>query len=176
MGGPPHSGACLISLRSKKPEPPAQLHPGAIFIPNTFAQAVSSTWNTLSFSLLNNYSFKKLHAFIFGCAGSQLPQAGSLSRRLGFSLVAVFVVVVARGLSSPLACGILVPWPGIEPTSPALEVPPSLFLHPIFSPAQLLPVSQKSLPIRLFGELPLLCGPWQSTPRHNSIPALLRLH
>ena len=30
-------------------------------------------------------------------------------------------VVVARGLSCPAACGILVPWPGIKPTSPALE-------------------------------------------------------
>ena len=29
--------------------------------------------------------------------------------------------VVARGLSCPAACGILVPQPGIEPTSPALE-------------------------------------------------------
>ena len=30
-------------------------------------------------------------------------------------------VVVARGLSCPAACGNLVPRPGIEPTSPALE-------------------------------------------------------
>ena len=29
-------------------------------------------------------------------------------------------VVVARGLSCPVACGILVPQPGIEPSSPAL--------------------------------------------------------
>ena len=29
-------------------------------------------------------------------------------------------VVVAHGLSCPEACGILVPWPGIEPPSPAL--------------------------------------------------------
>ena len=31
------------------------------------------------------------------------------------------VLVVARRLSCPAACGILVPRPGIEPTSPALE-------------------------------------------------------
>ena len=31
------------------------------------------------------------------------------------------VLVVARGLSCPVACGILVPQPGIEPTSPAVE-------------------------------------------------------
>ena len=31
------------------------------------------------------------------------------------------VFVQACGLSCPTACGILVPWPGIEPTSPILE-------------------------------------------------------
>ena len=31
-------------------------------------------------------------------------------------------IVVACRLSCPTACGILVPWPGIEPASPALEV------------------------------------------------------
>ena len=30
-------------------------------------------------------------------------------------------VVVAHGLSCPVACGILVPRPGIEPVSPALQ-------------------------------------------------------
>ena len=30
-------------------------------------------------------------------------------------------VVVARGLNCPMACGILVPRPGIKPASPALE-------------------------------------------------------
>ena len=33
-----------------------------------------------------------------------------------------FSLVVAHGLSCPVACGILVPQPGIEPASPALEV------------------------------------------------------
>ena len=31
------------------------------------------------------------------------------------------ILVVVRGLSCPMACGILVPWPGIEPMSPALQ-------------------------------------------------------
>ena len=31
-----------------------------------------------------------------------------------------FSLVVAHGLSCPVACGILVPQPGIEPASPAL--------------------------------------------------------
>ena len=43
-------------------------------------------------------------------------------------------VVAARRPSCSEACGILVPWPGIEPKSPALhwttrEVPPLLFLE-----------------------------------------------
>ena len=77
-------------------------------------------------------TFKNL--FIFGCVGSSLW-------RVGFSLVAaargclsscdvrVFSlslrhassVVVACELSCSVACGILVPRPGIEPGSPALE-------------------------------------------------------
>ena len=32
----------------------------------------------------------------------------------------VFIYVFVLGLSCPMAGGILVPWPGIEPTSPAL--------------------------------------------------------
>ena len=36
-------------------------------------------------------------------------------------LCAGFSLVAARGLSCPAACGILVPQPGMEPTSPALE-------------------------------------------------------
>ena len=52
--------------------------------------------------------------------GPSLPHMGSgmwaLSlQRVGFSLVA------ACGLGCPTACGILVPRPGIEPPSPALE-------------------------------------------------------
>ena len=31
------------------------------------------------------------------------------------------LVAAARRLSCPVACGILVPWPGIKPVSPALE-------------------------------------------------------
>ena len=39
----------------------------------------------------------------------------------GLSLRHVGALVVAHGLSCPAACGILVPRPGIEPVSPALE-------------------------------------------------------
>ena len=48
--------------------------------------------------------------------GLSLQHAGYLLRRVGFSLVA------AHGLSCPATCGILVPRPGIESASPALEV------------------------------------------------------
>ena len=62
--------------------------------------------------------------------GSSLQHVGiSLVVACGFSLSSCGVqalghvgsVVVAHRLSCPVACGILVPRPGIEPTSPALE-------------------------------------------------------
>ena len=59
----------------------------------------------------------------FSCREAQaLEHVGSVCavRRLsGCSSWASLVVV--HGLSCPTACGILVPRPGIEPTSPALE-------------------------------------------------------
>ena len=60
-----------------------------------------------------------IYLFNFGCIGSYLW-------RVGFSLVVARApecmgsVVVAHGPSCPAACGILVPRPGIELTSPAL--------------------------------------------------------
>ena len=50
-----------------------------------------------------------------GCVGSVV--CGTRARLLR----CVSAVVVARGLSCPAACGILVARPGIEPASPALE-------------------------------------------------------
>ena len=43
---------------------------------------------------------------------------------MDFSLVEALTdsgVAAARGVSYPLACGILVPWPEIKPMLPALE-------------------------------------------------------
>ena len=89
--------------------------------------------------------FIYLFSLFFGCIGSSLWCAGfSLVVACGFSLSSCGAwtpervgsvvcsmqalslrcessVVVARGLSCPKACGILVPRPGIEPASPALE-------------------------------------------------------
>ena len=49
------------------------------------------------------------------CGGWALERVGSVAVAHGASLV------VAHGLSCPVAGGSLVPQPGIEPTSPALE-------------------------------------------------------
>ena len=56
--------------------------------------------------------------FIFDCAGSLLWLVGFLSCGLQAPECSGSVAVV-RGLSSPVACGILVPQPRIEPASPA---------------------------------------------------------
>ena len=84
-------------------------------------------------------NFKK-KLFIFGCAGSLLLCMGFLQLRcMGFSLQWILLLqstgcralelqelqhvgsgVVAHRLSCPVPCGILVPGPGIEPTSSAL--------------------------------------------------------
>ena len=81
------------------------------------------------------YLFIYLFIYLFGCFGSSLWCAGFslvVARRLqstwalfcgtrALSLRHASSVVVACGLCCPLACGILVPQPGIEPRSPALE-------------------------------------------------------
>ena len=70
----------------------------------------------------------KLYLFIFGCVGSSLRHAGSsivarglLSRCGARAPECLGSVVAVLWLSCPVACGILVPRPGIEPASPALE-------------------------------------------------------
>ena len=75
-----------------------------------------------SFSFLcffkNNlcWVFKKIFIYLFlPGLGLSCSTQDLLLWRVGFSLV------VARGLSCLTACGILVPSPGIEPKSPALE-------------------------------------------------------
>ena len=80
--------------------------------------------------------------YLFGCVGSQLQHSESSLLHAGFFVEAcgLFVAVhglssscgtrasectgsvaAARGLGCHTACGILVPQPGIEPVSPALE-------------------------------------------------------
>ena len=54
------------------------------------------------------------------CVGSVVAACG-LSSCGVCALERAGSVVVVHGLSCPAACGILVPQPGIEPTSPALE-------------------------------------------------------
>ena len=66
--------------------------------------------------------FVVVHGLLSSC-GVQAPgHVGSVVRGTRPpSLRRASSVVVARGLSCPMACGILVPRAGIEPTSPALE-------------------------------------------------------
>jgi len=77
--------------------------------------------------LSSNFILFHLFIYLFGCVGSWLWHSRSSSCHGGFSscmlsLEHVGSVVVALGLfSGPLAYGILVPWPEIEPVSPALE-------------------------------------------------------
>ena len=72
------------------------------------------------------------YLFIFGCDGPDLRRAGvslvvawrfgsrSTDTRLCSGGTKASLVVV-HGLICPVARGILVPWPGIEPASPGLE-------------------------------------------------------
>ena len=63
--------------------------------------------------------------YLCGCIGSQLPHVASSLWCKGFCLIVACgllgSVVAMHWLSCPTRCGILVPWPGIEPMSLALE-------------------------------------------------------
>ena len=71
-----------------------------------------------SFFLISKY---------FGCTGSSLWCLDSLVQSLGSRLPSLSTcgkqasLAVPCGFSCPAGCGILVPWPGIEPESFALE-------------------------------------------------------
>ena len=69
--------------------------------------------SNLLWIILVSHKLKKIH-FFFDCVGSQLWYAGPSLRHSGFQ-------VVGHRLSCPAACWILVPRPGIKPTSPALQ-------------------------------------------------------
>ena len=67
-----------------------------------------SLQHTGSSLLFTGFSLVVAWGFSLSSCGMRVPEhVGSL--------------VEARGLSCPVACGILVPWPGIEPPAPALE-------------------------------------------------------
>ena len=119
---------------------------------------------TIIFFILKNTCL-----FIFGCVGSWLWSVGSflganlskqsknfccrevLTREQRRNIqerlwphwwcnqTLIFSLVVACRLSCGAVCGILVPWPGMEPVSPALAGrfpttgPPEGFLQPIFT-------------------------------------------
>ena len=61
--------------------------------------------------------------FSLSSCGTQAPERvdSIVCGTWALSLRRASSVVVAHALSCPVACGILVPRPGIKPTSPALE-------------------------------------------------------
>ena len=82
-------------------------------------------FSSLCFFFLNIYLFIYLAASGLSCS-TRDPRCGMRDPSLrcaDSSLQLVdFSLVVVHGLSScPTDCGILVPWPGIRPASPALE-------------------------------------------------------
>ena len=58
--------------------------------------------------------------YLFGCFVSQLRHVGSFVCN-SWALELVSWIIEARGLSCSMACDILVPWPRIKSTSPALR-------------------------------------------------------
>ena len=82
--------------------------------------------STLLLNQLSLFFFFFFYIFIYlAVSGLCCGRRALLLRHAGFSLVVAcgffLSLVVARGLSCPVTCGILVPPPGIEPSSPALE-------------------------------------------------------
>ena len=73
---------------------------------HTYIYTHTVNWAKLKVICLSSYHILEKLIY-FGCAGSSLRCASSL--------------VVACRLSCPESCGILVPWPGINPLSPAFE-------------------------------------------------------
>ena len=67
---------------------------------------------SVSYFLLRREWFYYFKIYVCGCLRLQLHHAGSF---LADSLI------VVHGLSCCMACGILVPWPGIQPTSLELQ-------------------------------------------------------
>ena len=66
--------------------------------------------------------FVAAHGLISSCGVQVFSSCGAGSRACGLcSLQHAGSLVVTRGLIYPAACGILIPQPGIEPVSPALE-------------------------------------------------------
>ena len=62
--------------------------------------------------------FKK--NYLFGCIRSSLLHIGSSLHRVEVFVWCIVCLLAAHRLSCSMACGILVPWPGTEPMSPAL--------------------------------------------------------
>ena len=79
-------------------------------------------WRTGSLSQCTGFSLVVVCGFSLSSCGVRAPECmGSVVVACGLSSCGMCSAVVALGLSCPTAWGILVPRPGIEPVSPALE-------------------------------------------------------
>ena len=87
-----------------------------------FCDAPLTSCKTVGFCFTTFFFFL---IYLCGCIGSQLPHVASSLWCKGFCLIVACgllgSVLVMNWLRCPTRCGILVPWPGIEPMSPALE-------------------------------------------------------
>ena len=117
-----YSVSCAFGILSRKPLPnPKKWRFIPMFSSKSFIVLVltfrSMTYFELIFLILFIFWLHRVLAAahgIFPC-GTWAPRCGAWAPERVGSLV------VARRLSCPTACGILVPWPGIEPASTALQ-------------------------------------------------------
>ena len=98
-----------------------------VIIGNWLHLRITSVRKTQNFKVqFRNFIFN-FYLFIFGCTRSSLQCMGFSCSGLWALELTCSIVVAHRfssavlGLSYPAACGILAPWPGMEPASPALE-------------------------------------------------------
>ena len=105
----------VFKVWSSRPfeRPSCFAYPGPFALPSLLPSLPAVLWS--SFSLRQKTAQHPSLFFFFLAASGFGCSKGSLLQLVNFSLV------VTPGLSCPSACGILVPQPGIEPASSALQ-------------------------------------------------------
>ena len=122
-GGAVSWAACLVSwgstLIKDSPEIPTMRYMIlSRMVPVNYPFSLSN--RNSSFSEVTSAIFKNIYLFIiyFWLCWVFVATCGLLSSCGAWAPELEGSVVAACGLSCPAACGILVPWPGIEPASP----------------------------------------------------------
>ena len=77
----------------------------------------TSTLTSVKYNSMPGFSVTSLLTVLVSVVGAPRDQGNSFNNHLWLCCV----LVAGQGLSCSAACGILVPWPGIEPECPALE-------------------------------------------------------